>query len=322
MTMHRYHPWIHRFAVATTCIALLPIVVGAAVTTLRAGMAFNDWPSSDGYSMLAYPWLQSAGDKFVEHGHRLAGIVIGLFSIALCVLVWRYETRRWVHILGTAVLIGVVLQGLLGGARVLLNDPRLALIHAGFAACVFVLIASMALFTSQSWLSVDGSHGFVTASYVKPISITASVVIFIQYVLGGLIRHLGTGLHEHLAFALVVLLAVLMNVAAAYITKIRWLRHPAHLLLGLVLIQVVLGAGSWVTKFGFTPLGYVTVKDSIVQIVMRTSHTVVGMLLLMTSVNLSLRVSRLNCLDSQNARLQQADEAGVGNALSITGGFG
>ena len=74
--------WLHRFAwLIATLTLLLPVTTGAVVTTLKAGMVFADWPSSDGYHMFAYPWLNSARDEFVEHGHRLAGVVIGLLSI-------------------------------------------------------------------------------------------------------------------------------------------------------------------------------------------------------------------------------------------------
>ena len=122
--LQRPNRWLHRFAVATCCAALLPIVVGAIVTTMKWGMAFYDWPSSDGHGMFAYPWFGSTIDKFTEHGHRLAGITIGCFSIVLAACAWKTESRSWVRWLATAVLAGVILQGLLGGGRVLANDPR------------------------------------------------------------------------------------------------------------------------------------------------------------------------------------------------------
>ena len=79
--------WLHRFAWLTaTLTLLLPVTTGAVVTTLKAGMVFPDWPSSDGYNMLAYPWLSSARDQFVEHGHRLSGLTIGLMCTHMCVL--------------------------------------------------------------------------------------------------------------------------------------------------------------------------------------------------------------------------------------------
>jgi hypothetical protein len=56
---------------------------------------------------------------------------------------------------------------------------------------------------------------------------------------------------------------------------------------------VLLGLVGWVTKFGYAPWGYVAVERSPVQIAVLTSHTVVGMLLVMTSIILLLRVTRI-----------------------------
>jgi hypothetical protein len=64
----------------------------------------------------------------------------------------------------------------------------------------------------------------------------------------------------------------------------------------LLAVQASLGAGAWVTKWGFPPLGYVAVHGTAVQIGVRSSHTVVGMLLLMTSIGLALRVYRLDAV--------------------------
>src|SRR5258708_8649256 len=84
-------PWLHRLAVLTVSLALLPILMGALVTTKDAGMAFPDWPNSDGHNMLLYPWLKSAGERFLEHGHRLGGVFIGLVSIGLAGTAPRQE---------------------------------------------------------------------------------------------------------------------------------------------------------------------------------------------------------------------------------------
>ena len=92
--------WLHRFAWVTAALTLmLPVTTGAIVTTLKAGMVFSDWPSSDGYNMLAYPWLTSARDQFVEHGHRLSGMTIALLSLLLAIAAWCLDRRnsfdRW-----------------------------------------------------------------------------------------------------------------------------------------------------------------------------------------------------------------------------------
>src|SRR5580704_12811622 len=130
--------WLHRFAWMTAALTLLlPVTTGAIVTTLKAGMVFADWPSSDGYNMLAYPWLTAARDQFVEHGHRLSGMTIGLVSLLLTIAAWRLDRRPVVRLIATAIFLAVFTQGMLGGARVLMDKQVMALVHGDFAALVF-----------------------------------------------------------------------------------------------------------------------------------------------------------------------------------------
>lgn len=319
MNHEPYHPWLHRFAVATACVTLVPIAVGAVVTTLDAGMAFPDWPSSDGHNMFAYPWLKSAGDKFVEHGHRLAGVVIGLMSIALTAVVWICESRRWVRVAGTLVLVGVVVQGILGGVRVLADDRMMALVHGNFAAWVFTLVACVALVTSRSWWESAHAATNEDVSSLKPLAIVTPAVVLTQYLLGGAVRHFGLALHEHLGFAFVALLFILMTVVAAHRSRVSWLRRAGYLLLGLVLLQITLGAGAWITKFGFPAAGYVAVQHSPLQVAIRTGHTVVGMFVFMMAVNFSVRVFRLDFVARRFATTGLHRDS-FGEALSLTGG--
>src|SRR5690606_15722249 len=133
--------WVHRWAWLLACATFPLIWIGGLVTTTGAGMAFRDWITSDGHFMLIYPWLSASGDKFVEHGHRLLGALVGLLSIALVVVAWRSERRTWVKNYSLLLLVGVVLQGVLGGMRVVLDKRTLALVHGCtgplfFALCV------------------------------------------------------------------------------------------------------------------------------------------------------------------------------------------
>lgn len=299
-------PWLHRYAVVTACAACLPIVAGAVVTTMKWGMAFSDWPTSEGHNMFLYPWLGAAADKFTEHGHRLSGALLGLLSIGLAGLFCWKEPRRWVRGLAVLVLLSVIVQGVLGGMRVLGDDPRMALVHGVSAALVFTLIAAIALITGRSWRDADRFTVPATVHRMKWLAVATPVVILAQYVLGGLVRHLGTGLYEHLGFAFVVLLAIGATVVAADRSGSKWLGGPAWLLLGLVFVQLALGAGAWVTKFGFTAAGYVAVQQSLPQVLLRTAHTLVGMLVFMTSVILALRVFRLTALNPQTAETSPA----------------
>jgi len=289
MNQTQQHPWLHRFAVLTVAVALLPVLVGALVTTKDAGMAFRDWPSSDGHNMFLYPWFQSAGAKFLEHGHRLAGIVIGLFSIALAGLLAKHEPRRWVRTLGFVALAGVIAQGLLGGQRVLLDARGLAFVHGSFASLVLALFATIATVTAPGWSRA--AKTIATLGRLRTLSLVTCGAIFIQYVLGGLLRHQGMVLYEHLGFAFVVLGLVAFLTASVFVSGANWLHGPAAALGVLVFVQLGLGAGAWVTKFGFG--GDVAVYGSAAQVWLRTSHVLTGMLLFMTSVVLAVRIARV-----------------------------
>lgn len=301
MTSSDYNPRVHRIAVLTACVALLPIVVGALVTTKDAGMAFRDWPSSDGHNMLLYPWLKSAGDKFLEHGHRLAGIVIGLASIGLAVVTWRKEPRRWVRLLSVAILLCVVGQGILGGQRVLLDERGLAFVHGLFAACVFSLMSTMAVVTGPKWFEATSAGSLGELRRIRTLAAITVMVAFVQYLLGGLLRHRGMVLHEHLGFAFVVLASTVMLFRSVHASRIAALSRLADRLAALMLLQLALGAGAWVTKFGFG--NYVAIHGSLIQIVSRTSHVIVGMLLLMTAVVLLVRTLRLIHVSTSGTRV-------------------
>ena len=357
-----YHPWLHRIAVLTACLALLPILMGALVTTKDAGMAFRDWPSSDGHNMLLYPWLKSAGAKFLEHGHRLAGILIGMASIALAVAAGRLERRLWVKCLAYAVLVAVITQGILGGQRVLLDQRGLAFVHGSFAALVLALMASVAVVTSRSWhmpfssddtsdtnpkrqrgtaltaslalrVSVSGDSGQFDEKIsdirnpksemprlrrLKLLALATCGCVFIQYILGGLLRHQGKVLYEHLGFAFVAALMVIWLAMVAVASGSTWLRRPAICLAALTIVQLALGAGAWVTKFGFE--NYVAVYGSNIQVVTRTAHVMCGILLFATCVVLTVRIARLQRLSSLGSAGFRADSASFELALPLAGG--
>ena len=327
-----YSALLHRTAFATTCVALLPIAIGALVTTMGAGMAFRDWPTSDGQNMFAYPWLadlvRGAKNKFVEHGHRLAGMLIGFTSILLVAVAWRKEPRNWVRWLATGVLGCVIAQGLLGGLRVLDNRPDLAMIHGNFAAVVFCMMAALTLVTSKRWLNARVSIGHKRAessqqpptTALKILAVLAPLAVYGQYILGGRQRHLHDMLYEHVAGAIFAAVFVIAFAVVAWRSRNRWFRRPACGLLGLLLCQVGLGLGAWVTKFGWASKGYVAVQGSRLQLLVRSSHTVVGMLLLMTGIILALRILRV----SQMHRTQSDPVRSPigGGQLSVEGGAG
>lgn len=288
---------VQRWAAFTCIVALLPISIGALVTTLKAGMAFADWPTSDGHNMLLYPWLRDLRhtDKFVEHGHRLAGILIGVVSIALVVVTWLREKRRWVRMGAVAILIAVIAQGLLGGARVRMDAQTLAMVHSVtgglfFSGC-FLFAVSVRRHTTAA-ATEDSDHGGIgTGAFFAGLLLP--LVVFGQYILGGFFRHLGRMLHEHVAGAVLVVVMVVAVVGLFRRTRLHDLQLRSRWLGAALLVQVGLGLGSWVTKMGFPPLGWVASVNSPAQNITCSLHTVGGMFLLATSCALAAELIQL-----------------------------
>jgi cytochrome c oxidase assembly protein subunit 15 len=124
-------------------------------------------------------------------------------------------------------------------------------------------------------------------------AIVLPLLLMVQFLLGGMIRHHGRNLHEHLGLGILAALAIVANTIIAGRTHEPWLRNSARLVLVVGLLQVSLGIGAWISKFGLAMAGYVAVADSIVQVGTRSAHTVIGILLVMTTVVHALRTCRI-----------------------------
>lgn len=264
-------------------------------------MAFSDWPSSDGYNMLAYPWLSSARDQFVEHGHRLSGLTIGLLSIALATFTWFVETRRAPRLIALAIFGSVFAQGMLGGARVLMDEQTMALIHGDFAAGVFSLMCVFVLVTGSRWETKETVRDKSAGKAAWVVAAVTMVAVMIQYFLGGVLRHLGQSWAwmSHPWFALVPVCLAPVFFVVARRSGSALLVRGSKLLLMLVASQALLGLATWYVKFGVPSWGVVAQHNSMSQIVVCSLHKVVGMLTLMTSV--------LNCVCAVSVQPVAAD---------------
>jgi len=289
-------------------VALLPIGMGSLVTTMKAGMAFADWPSSDGQNMLLYPWFsdfRTNPEKFVEHGHRLAGVLIGFVAMALAFAGWR-TGPGWIRRYALAILVAVIGQGLLGGARVLMDAQVMAMTHSLTGALFFslcVLFRFLLMSTWPTWQRVTdqrlGLPGFAAAALFPAL-------VLGQYVLGGALRHLHVLRTEHALGAVVVLIAGGCIAARLLSTSHPLLKVSGVLVVSSLFTQFLLGLGAMMARFGFRDLGYVAMVGSPEQAVVCSMHTVVGMFLLASASVTSLSVCRLyaaGCLSLVSAEI-------------------
>ena len=78
-----YQGGLSVFATTAAVWVFVLVTLGAFTTTIGAGMAFADWPLSNG-SVNPDGWLTEI-EKFAEHSHRLSGTTMGLIAIGLAV---------------------------------------------------------------------------------------------------------------------------------------------------------------------------------------------------------------------------------------------
>lgn len=286
------------YTFATFLVAIALLSWGAFVTSIDAGLAVPDWPTSfDSYDPFN-PWPQwwTITPVLAEHGHRLLGALVGFLTMILAFWTWRSDDRAWMRRLGWGALLLVILQGVLGGLRVVWVSLDLAVVHACVAQLFFALLASMTLFQSESWRS---PLPMPRRSAIKHILWIAPLTVYIQIIFGALLRHPGTGIdttlvaiHLGWAFVATALVAVLISRVRTTMPTSGLLGTLSTLLGGILVTQVALGLFAYFVLLDETG----RILPSNVQVIANTAHMVIGALLFATAVTTSLLAARTRSL--------------------------
>lgn len=300
---------LHVFAaVLAFCIVLL-ITAGGLVKSLEAGLSVPDWPLS--YGTLNPPRWWTIENVRAEHGHRMIAGTIALLTVGLAIWLSRRDSRRWLRKLGWIAVAAVLAQAVLGGITVLFFlPPPISISHAALAQLFFCCIVTVAVATSRFWLDARGPVGEGDpGARVAPLATTVTALVFVQILLGAVMRHSGAGLAvpdfplvfggllppkwdfgiaihlSHRVGALVVATAAfwLLGRVLRFAAKEPVLKAWAWALAGLVLTQGTLGA-----------LVVLTGK----QVLPNTLHVGTGALVLGSSLVVTLASRRLAWLRS------------------------
>ncbi|MFM7108547.1 MAG: COX15/CtaA family protein [Planctomycetaceae bacterium] len=286
----------------------LQLCSGALVTTYDAAMAVPDWPATYGHNMFLFPlreWLGGPFDLMLEHGHRLWGTVVGMLTLVLAAACWRSATTPAVRSLAVAAVALVVLQGVVGGFRVLLDSQTVAKAHACAGPLFFAVVVAIAS------LARRGDEPPVPASPLAVRSAVGLVVAaYLQLVAGAQLRHLDAALDPrtfhflvglHLVGAVAVLYLGATAVVATRADAPRAARLWSRAILFLVGCQAVLGGGAWVAKYGvpsaFVPESWLAAGPIVARsgsgAAIVTGHAVLGMLMLGAAVALAIACGTL-----------------------------
>jgi len=295
-----YNRWLHYYASFLAFCTLCLIFVGGLVTSTDSGLSVPDWPLS--YGRIFPPMV---GGVLYEHGHRMVAAAVGFLTVILALWLWKSEPRKWLRRLGFVALATVIAQGVLGGLTVIFRLPvPVSVGHAGLAQVFFCLTVSVAVFTSRRWLEESPRLEDSRAPATRHLAGVTVLVVYVQILLGAVMRHTGSGLaipdyplsfgrlvppdltpqivanFAHRTWALVAAFFILwtcLRIFQAWRSE-EWLRGAAVTLLGALLVQIMLGAETtWSAR----------------EVVPTTLHVAGGAFVLAGSLVLALRAHRI-----------------------------
>ncbi|MEZ4695755.1 MAG: COX15/CtaA family protein [Rhodothermales bacterium] len=276
----------HRFSVLVVLSTIALLAWGAFVTSIDAGLAVPDWPTSFNSYDLLNPidnWWTVIPFR-AEHGHRLLATVVGLLTIVLVGWTLVADERRWMRYLSAGALGLIIFQGVLGGLRVIWISLDLAVVHACVAQIFFSTLVAITLFTSRAWFDltvVRSAHP--AASRLRGLAVFTAGSVYLQIILGALLRHPGTGIDvflatTHMAWAFVVsgLIVVTAYHIRTHFRKQKLLMSVSRIAVILLGVQFALGLTAYLVNLD--EAGYTL--PSHLQVIVNTSHMVTGALLM------------------------------------------
>ena len=296
----RVDPGLHRFAVFVAVATFGLIVAGGLVTSTDSGLSVPDWPTTYGQNMFTFPLSKMVGGIRFEHTHRLIAATVGMLTIVLAIWLARREPRRGVRLLGWLALGAVVGQGVLGGLTVIFLLPTaISVAHACLAQTFFCLVVTIAVVTSPRWrerapVSLRAAFG---ASPVSRMAGWMAILVYLQLLIGAVMRHLKAGLairdfplaqgalvppldsfpvaihFVHRVNAVAIAVVAGMLVARAVRSRRTGLEKGAFGLAGLVAAQIALGAATVLSG-----------KD----VLLTTAHVATGALVLGTTLTFGI----------------------------------
>jgi len=298
--------WTHLVACLLVGVTAVLLSFGALVTTYEAAMAVPDWPATYGHNMFLFPlgeWLHGPWDLFLEHGHRLLGAATGMVTLCLAAVAWRSSVRPAVRWLAVAAVALVVIQGVLGGARVLLDDKTVAKVHACTGPLFFAVAVAIATLSRRS--------AGVVAGGASRLPVALLVAAYLQLVAGAQLRHLDATVDPatfrglvglHILGAVVVTVLSVVSAVVLGENGSTAARRWSKGIVAFVIVQFLLGCGAWVANWG-VPSGILPEAwqlaeplraRSVGNAVVVTGHVVLGMLILGASVVLAIEAGAVD----------------------------
>jgi cytochrome c oxidase assembly protein subunit 15 len=286
-------PALALFSALAAAWVFVLVSLGAFTTSINAGMAFPDWPLSNG-SLNPHGWLSNLS-MFAEHSHRLSAGLMSAITIVLALWIWLAESRAWLRQFAAYAVVLVLLQALVGGLRVLLEFRQIpmidtsvgrlfAMLHACLAQIFACCLIAIATACSRGWILNRRPMG----AAVRRAGVGCCALLLVQLAIAAVMRHSFAGLaiptfpystagggllpavwsfkvgihFAHRMMAVVLTLAILWFVTRIWRDRAATvgMRTGASALVSLLGLQILLGATViWTRRDPMVTTGHVLV---------------------------------------------------------------
>jgi heme A synthase len=280
--------------------------VGGLVSILAVGVLWTEprkaarWAALAGLFVLLMGYGEFHGGMIVQRNKPAVEVTLPMRGVVtaglgLAVMLGAVLSGCFTRARGTGLrlyaalaLVAVMIQGLLGGFRVKLNElvgTDLAAFHGVFAQVVLGLLVSVAVLTHR--VPAGSRSGLLRWA------MALAHLIFLQVIFGAWVRHFPAALPQRLHFltafvatalAVWLLRAIFADPAAR--SRAGWV---AWALAAVLVLQIVLGVEAWMARFGqYVPPSMVKVTSQNGAI--RSLHALVGSAVWAASLALALRM--------------------------------
>lgn len=165
------------------------LFLGSVVHATESSLACPDWPTC--FGTLA---PEMSGGVFWEHLHRLvAGGLLLMWGLATWLARREAQDRPWLYRAALAGIGLLLIQSVFGGLTVLFRLPDLVS-TTHLALALLFLGLSTVLASSTGWSDRIGIVTCDVAAGLRRWGLASAVLVFVQSVLGGLVRHMDAGL--------------------------------------------------------------------------------------------------------------------------------
>ena len=252
----------------------LALVVGAAYLVVEfASLVFQATSAEPGYAIALTSFLLALS---------VTVFVFVLVLVRNSVRDGRPEANNLIMIrrLGWSALVGVVIQGILGGLTVRYYLPAwISTSHATLGQTVFCLTLALSVVTGRRWKPITERLSNTRGFDIRTLSVVTTAFVVVQLIVGAVMRHTQSGLaiptfplafgqlipdfssfgvainFAHRAGALVVSTLVITTAVSILRNhgEIDRLRRPALLSLVLLALQITLGGIVILYRMPVTP---------------------------------------------------------------------